>query len=129
MNQENDKNKKGFSVNTPLEYIGFGFSVMAVVSIIVSFGTQSGYQGFQECMLVMYLFISGPFIIYGISKGMAQYSDAFNRVTVGTSAMAHYAGFISMNWMDNWDCFFVFLAVYVIAPIICLILNRFKHND
>ena len=129
MNQENKKNKKGFEVNTPLEYIGFGFLFMLIVSIFLSIAMQTGYDGFQECMLGTYLIICGPFIVYGISQLLAEAgAETFKYVTVWSSALAHYSGFFSIKWLDNWDCFLVFLAVYICAPIIGIVFKRIRKK-
>lgn len=129
MNQENDKNKKGFSVNTPLEYIGAGFFFMLIVSIFFSIGMQTGYDGFQECMLGTYLILSGPFIIYGISKLLAESgSEIFKYVSIGSSAIAHYSGFFSIKYLDNWGCFTVFLSVYICAPIVGIIFKCIRKK-
>lgn len=139
MSKENDKILKDYDIDNPFVSIGFGFFFMLIGgAFFASFEIRSYdnffdfFENFVYTIWLPYVFISGPFIVYGLTRLIVCFTSKeslLKYITPGTAALSHYASMLALL-SDALKSKFVlvFFSSYAVFPIMRLIYLKMKEK-
>lgn len=136
MKTKGSEKKSTSSIQTPLEFIGFGFLIVLIGGLLFSayyfrhYETlDDWYQKFSELTLIPYVIIGGPFILYGIIKGL----DAYSKMSLTeylTPTAVLFAHWVAIPICIKFSLWYSLLAFIVVCAIgILLNANWKKKKD
>lgn len=138
MKEQEDNKKNAFEMNTPLEYIGFGFVIVLIGGLFFSAYEFRSYETlddwylkFSEWALLPYVIFGGPFIVYGFIKLWDSFAETpwTKNLTVTAVGLAHWVAVpICINF-SFWYSALAFIVICVAGIIIKSRSEKKKQND